>query len=297
MPAGLSPNPLARVVYGPCMHEFSRGGLVFDVTDAGPSDGPVVVLLHGYPENRSSWVALTPLLTAAGYRVLAPDQRGYSPRARPMRRRDYRMDELVDDVLALVDASGTRKVHLVGHDWGGGVAWGFATAYPDRLHTVSSLTTPHPRAMLKAMVTGTQAFKSWYMFMFQLPVVPELAYQPRMEPRLRATLRDTGLSDDAIDRYITPLREPGAARAAINWYRGMPLSRPRGGSVEVPALYIYATEDRFLGRKAADLTGRYVAAPYRYEVLAGKSHWLPEEAPDVVAPLLLEHFAAHSGGR
>src|SRR3954453_17931799 len=134
------------------MDEFTRGRLTFDVTDAGTADGDVVVLLHGYPENRTSWRAVTPLLTAAGYRVLSPDQRGYSPRARPKRRRDYRITELVEDIAALVDASGADKVHLVGHDWGGAVAWAFASLHPERLHTVSSLTTPHPRAMVASMV-------------------------------------------------------------------------------------------------------------------------------------------------
>src|SRR5580765_1950364 len=119
------------------MQEYRNGDLTFDVDDSGPAGGDVVVLLHGYPENRTSWHAVTPLLTAAGYRVLAPDQRGYSPRARPLRRRDYRMSELVDDTLALVDASGAHQVHLVGHDWGGAVAWAFAATYPDRLFTLT----------------------------------------------------------------------------------------------------------------------------------------------------------------
>src|SRR2546423_17637 len=205
------------------MQTFTRGGLVFDVTDSGPADAPAVVLLHGYPENRTSWHAVTPALVDAGFRVLAPDQRGYSPGARPRGRRAYRMQHLVGDVVALLDAAGVDRAHVVGHDWGGGVAWALAESHPQRLLTVTSLSTPHPRAMLKAMLTGTQAFKSWYMFMFQLPWLPELAYRPRLEKRLRDTLRRSGLSDDAIDRYIPPLREPGAATAAINCYRAMPL--------------------------------------------------------------------------
>jgi pimeloyl-ACP methyl ester carboxylesterase len=270
--------------------EFRRNGFVFDVTDAGPADGDVAVLLHGYPENRTSWQAVTPLLTEAGYRVLAPDQRGYSPRARPLRRRDYRMSELVADTLALVDASSADRVHLVGHDWGGGVAWGFAAAHPDRLHTVTSLTTPHPRAMAASMVRSTQLLKSWYMLFFQLPVLPEQAYHPRMQQRLRRTLEKSGLSPDAINRYVTPLTEPDAARAALNWYRGVPLSGSSAGRIRVPTLYVYPTEDAFLGRKAADLTAGYVDAPYRYEVLQGRSHWLPEEAPKDIAELMLDHF-------
>jgi pimeloyl-ACP methyl ester carboxylesterase len=285
------------------MHEFSRDGLTFDVSDSGPdaddtnsADGgaPVVVLLHGFPENRTSWLAVTPLLTAAGFRVLAPDQRGYSPRARPLRRRDYVMPELVADVLALVDAAGAEKVHMVGHDWGGGVAWAFAHAHPDRLHTVTSLTTPHPRAMAKSMVVGTQALHSWYMGMFQLPWLPEKAITAGGGKNFKRGLVDAGLPEEAAERYAAPLRDRAAARAAVNWYRGLPLARAPKGKVTVPALYVYATEDRFLGRKAADLTADYVAAPYRYEVLEGRSHWLPEEAPHEVAQLVVEHARAHS---
>jgi pimeloyl-ACP methyl ester carboxylesterase len=276
------------------VREFTRGDLVFDVTDEGPPDGDVFVLLHGYPENRTSWDRVVPLLTAAGHRVLAPDQRGYSPRARPLRRRDYRMPELVADTLALVDASGAQRVHLVGHDWGGALAWAFASTHPDRLHTVTSLTTPHPRAFMSSMVRSSQLLHSWYMLMFQLPVLPEAAYSPRLEGTLRRALEKSGLPADAIDRYVRPLQQPGAARAAINWYRGMPLSPPLVGNVQVPTLYVYATEDAFLGRKAAELTRRYVDAPYRFEVLEGMNHWIPEVAPDVVARLVLDHAAAHS---
>ena len=276
------------------MHEFQRADMTFDVSDSGPADGEVVVLLHGYPENRTSWDAVTPLLVDAGFRVLAPDQRGYSPRARPLQRRAYAMPELVADILALVDASGAQQVHLVGHDWGGGVAWAFAHAHPDRLHTVTSLTTPHPRAMAKAMLVGTQALHSWYMAVFQLPFLPEAAITARGGKNFRRGLVDSGLSEDAAERYAAPLRDRTAARAAVNWYRGLPLARAPKGKVGVPSMYVYATGDRFLGRKAADLTADYVAAPYRYEVLEGRSHWLPEEAPEDIAQLLVEHARAHS---
>lgn len=274
------------------MHEFSRGGFTFDVDDSGPSDGPVIVLLHGFPENRTSWQAMTPLLTSAGYRVLAPDQRGYSPRARPLRRRDYRIDELAEDIRALIDASGADKVHVVGHDWGGGVAWALAALHPDRLHTVTSLTTPHPRALTASMVRSSQLLHSWYMVFYQLPRLPEMGFT-RMEETNRRLLDRSGLSAEAADRYITPLKEPGAARAAINWYRGLPLSKPLRGKVTVPALYVYATKDMFLGRKAAELTAKYVEAPYRFEVLEGATHWLPENNADQVAQLVLEHAAKY----
>jgi len=276
------------------VHEFTRGGFTFDVSDSGPADGPVIVALHGYPENRSSWDKVTPLLTAAGYRVLAPDQRGYSPRARPLRRRDYRITELADDIVALIDAAGADKVHVVGHDWGGAVAWAVATYHQDRLHTVTSLTTPHPRALVASMVRSNQLLHSWYMLFFQLPALPELGFS-RMEKTTRQLLERSGLDPESADRYVTPLKQPGAARAAINWYRGLPLSPPARTTVTVPALYVYATKDMFLGRKAADLTGRYVTAPYQYEVLDGATHWLPEQNADEVARLVIEHARKYAG--
>ena len=275
------------------MQDYTRDGMTFDVDDSGSEGNPVVVLLHGFPENRTSWRAMTPHLVDAGFRVVAPDQRGYSPRARPLDRRSYTMPHLVADVLALVDAAGAAKVHLVGHDWGGGVAWAFAADHPDRLHTVTSLTTPHPRAFLKAMVVGSQGLKSWYMGMFQLPFLPEAAITAKGGRRFQQGLVDAGLPADAAERYAAPLRDRDAARAAVNWYRGLPLSRGQVGSVTVPAMYVYATKDRFLGRKAADLTANYVSAPYRYEILEGRSHWLPEEAPDEVAALVVEHARAY----
>lgn len=275
------------------MREFSHAGLVFDVDDAGPPDGEVLVLLHGYPENRTAWHAVTPLLIEAGFRVLAPDQRGYSPGARPRGRGGYRLEHLADDIVALVEAAGAERVHVVGHDWGGAVAWALAERHPDRLSSMTSLATPHPRAMRRAMVTGDQALRSWYMFALQVPALPELAFRPRMTARLRKALVGSGLPADAADRYVEPLQQPGAATAAINWYRAMPLSRPLRGGVTVPTLYVYASGDRFLGRKAADLTERYVAAPYRYEVLDGVSHWVQECVPGTVASLVIAHVRQH----
>lgn len=273
------------------MQQYQNGDLTFDVDDSGPADGDVVVLLHGYPENRTSWHAVTPLLTAAGFRVLAPDQRGYSPGARPLRRRDYRTNLLAGDVVALADAAGASAVHVVGHDWGGAVAWAFASLHPTRCATVTSLCTPHPKALVASMVRSSQLFRSWYMLLFQLPAIPEMSLRGAGAKAARRKLIATGLPEEAADRYLGPLvADPVAARAALNWYRALPLSAPLRGSISVPAMYVYPTNDAFLGRKAADLTGRYVSAPYRYEVLDGRSHWLPEEVPDEIAALLASHL-------
>ena len=155
------------------MEHYRRDDLVFDVRDAGPPDGSVVVLLHGFPQRNDSWNAVIDRLTAEGYRCLAPNQRGYSSGARPFRRRDYRMSELVADVGALIDASGARQVHLVGHDWGAAVAWAAAAEMSDRLATVSPISVPHPGAFMKSLATSRQGLASWYMYVFQLPRIPE----------------------------------------------------------------------------------------------------------------------------
>jgi pimeloyl-ACP methyl ester carboxylesterase len=280
------------------MDRYESEGLVFDVTDAGPPDGEVVVLLHGYPETRVSWDGVLPVLADADYRVLAPDQRGYSPGARPRGRRAYRLDRLVGDVVALADTAGAEKLHLVGHDWGGGVAWALAGWHPGRLFSMTSLATPHPRALLRSMVSSRQALYSWYFLFLQLPWLPEWLLIGPGQRLYRRTLRRSGLSDAHIDRYLYAQARPGAATAAINWYRAMPLVRPsRLLPVEVPVMYVYGTGDHFLGRKAAALTRRYVEGSYRYEVLERVSHWTPEEVPEVVARLLIEHLGQHGDSR
>lgn len=279
------------------MDQYRRGNLVFDVIDAGPGDGPAVVLLHGFPQFNTSWGKVIDRLSAAGYRCLAPNQRGYSPGARPTRRRDYRMPELVEDVRALIDASGASRVHLVGHDWGAAVAWGVAAEMPDRLATVSPLSVPHPAAFLKALVTSRQGLASWYMYVFQLPRLPEVVLLGRQgnSAQLAKALQSSGQSAEAADRDARAMAEPGALTAALNWYRAMPLSDLRGamGKISVPTLYVWSDGDTAVLDKAARNCGGYVTGEYRFEILHGVSHWIPDEQPDAIADLLLEWFAAH----
>lgn len=277
------------------MDQFRRDGLVFDVRDEGPADGPVVVLLHGFPQRNSSWGPIIERLTAQGYRCLAPNQRGYSPGARPRRRRDYRIPELVADVGALIDASGADRVHVVGHDWGAAVAWGVAAEMPERLATVVPVSVPHPAAFLKAIATSRQGLASWYMYVFQLPFVPELLLTRRDGALATGALRRMGQSAAAAERDVAAMREPGALTAGINWYRAMPLMDPRatGGKVKVPTMFVWSDNDPALLAKGAYDTARYVAGEYRFEVMTGASHWIPEERPDELATLLLEWFAAH----
>lgn len=279
------------------MDKFRRGELVFDVIDAGPADGPVAVLLHGFPEQNTMWQPVISRLTAHGYRCLAPRQRGYSPGARPTRRRDYRLSELVEDVRTLIDASGAQRVHLVGHDWGATVAWQVAQQFPDRLLTVTAMSVPHPGAFLKALVTSGQALASWYILFFQLPRIPEW-YMTRG----RGTFTLAGLekaraqhAPALAEAEAKAMAEPGALTAALNWYRAIPLSdtRDAGKKVTVPTMFIWSDGDIALREKGARATGDHVLGEYRFEVLKGVSHWILDEQPDKAAELLLEWFAAH----
>ncbi len=272
------------------MDSFRRNGLTFDVVDGGPQDGEPVVLLHGFPQDSGAFDRLSPALHQSGLRTLAPDQRGYSPGARPAHRGDYRLRAAVDDLLALLDAAGLPSAHVVGHDWGGAVAWAIAAWHPWRVRTLTVLSIPHPAAMAHAMVSSSQALRSSYMGFFQLPAVPEMALLAGGGELLRRMLQQGGLPDDLADRYVTRMQEPGALTAALNWYRAIPLAAgDRVGTVRVPTLHVWGDRDVALGRAAIEASSAFVAAPYRLEVLDGATHWLPEQEADRIAELLTAH--------
>ncbi len=274
---------------------FRNGDLVFPVDDTGGMGGSAtpVVLLHGFPQTRASWTLVTPALNRRGYRVLAPDQRGYAPGARPPGRRSYALPYLVEDVIALIDTIGAGEVHLVGHDWGGAVAWAVAESHPERLRSVSVLSTPHPRAMLRAAITGAQLAKSWYMFAFQAPVVPEAVLRSRRGASVfREALSESGMPPAEVDAAIELMRTD-AATGILNWYRAVPFGAAVSARhITVPTLYVYGERDIALGRAAADLTARWIRGPYRYDVLPDAGHWLIDDAPDHVIAALLDHFEA-----
>jgi pimeloyl-ACP methyl ester carboxylesterase len=269
---------------------FRRDGLTFDVIDGGPPGGEPVVLLHGFPQDATAWNQVSPALHQAGLRTLALDQRGHSPMARPRGRKQYRLRETADDVLALLDAAGLKSAHIVGHDLGGLVAWALAAWHPDRVRTLTSISTPHPAALAKVMATSDQALRSYYMAVFQLPFLPERFLLSGGGTPLRRMLRGGGLSREAAAHYVARMQEPGALSAALGWYRGMPFGLlDRVGTVHVPTLHVWSTGDAFLGRAATEATGQYVDAPYRLEVLEGVTHWIPELAADRVAELVTAH--------
>jgi pimeloyl-ACP methyl ester carboxylesterase len=290
-------NSFKGVVHAERMDQYRRGGLVFDVIDEGPADGPVVMLLHGPPQFNTTWKAVVARLTAAGYRCLAPNQRGFSPGARPTRRRDYRMEELVQDVRALIDASGAQRVHLVGYDFGAAVAWASAVEMPERLASLVTMAVPHPAAFLKALATSRQGSASWYMCFFQLPRIPERVLLGRRgtETVLSKMLQSDKQTPEAANRDVRALAEPGVLTAMLNWYRAIPLSGMRRvrHKITVPTMYVWSDGDTVLLERGARACGRYVSGEYRFEILHG-THWMLDEQPDAVADLLLEWLAAHS---
>ena len=272
------------------MDTFRRDGLTFDVRDAGPADGEPVVLLHGFPQDSAAWDAMSPQLHQHGLRTLALDQRGYSPMARPSGRRNYTLRETTADVLALLDAAGLDRAHVVGHDWGGMVAWALGAWHPERLRTLTALSVPHPEAMARALVTSDQALRSYYMGVFQLPVLPERLLLAGSGTVMRRMLQRGGLPEDVAGHYVARMREPGALSGALGWYRALPFgARDQVGTVRVPTLHVWSTGDAFLGRAAIEATSRFVDAPYRLEVLEGVPHWIPELAADRVAELVTAH--------
>ncbi|MEP6648892.1 MAG: alpha/beta fold hydrolase [Lapillicoccus sp.] len=261
--------------------EYTRDGLTFDVTDRGDPEAPAVLLLHGFPEDRQSWDPIADRLVEAGLRTLAPDQRGYSPRARPTHPypQAYALPELVDDAVALIDAAGLERVHLVGHDWGGGLAWTIAGAHPDRVATLTVLSTPHPAAVRKAIGSAPWQFAhSSYLLFFQLPRLPERALHRRLDRSLVAS----GLTRAEAERYAGRMREPGALTGALGWYRAIRYSRGAVHRCRVPTTFVWGRHDVFLGRQAAETTGAMVLADYRF-VEVDEGHWLPERQPDLCA--------------
>ena len=247
-----------------------------------------MVLLHGWPGGAPTWETVAPLLHCAGLRTLVPDQRGYSPGARPRSAVRYDIDSLAGDVLALLDAAGLASAHLVGHDWGGAVAWRLAGAAPDRLKSLTVLSTPHPAAFAGSLLTSGQILRSAYIGVFQLPFIPEQSLSADGGAVLSWMLQRSGLDRTRADAYGRRLSSPEAVGASLAWYRA--LLRTRGGMTgpsQVPTLYVWSSGDSALGRTAAEQTGAHVEASYRFEILEGVPHWIPELAAETAAQLII----------
>jgi pimeloyl-ACP methyl ester carboxylesterase len=281
-------SALRRIDTGP--------GLVFDALTAGVADAPLVLLLHGFAESFHMWRAQLPALAVAGYYAVAPSQRGYSPGARPSTDdpANYRFDLLMDDALDIVAACGhgSRRFHVVGHDWGGSIAWGIAERRPERIASLTVLSRPHPNAFNRAlfMPDGEQARRSRHHRWFLEPGAVErvLAEDARW---LRERLAGSGVPPAAIEEHLSVIGNVPAMESALAWYRARGAIRAPLGQIKVPTLYIWGEADDTVGRVAAEGTHEFVQAPYRFEALPGIGHFVAEQAPTRVTELLLAHLA------
>ena len=276
---------------------IEAAGFTFRGLGSGTPDGRPVLLLHGFPQTSWSWRNQLQALGDAGYRAVAFDQRGYSPGARPLAVGDYAIDNLVSDVLRVADSLGMSSFDLVGHDWGGMVAWAVAGLHPDRLRSVTVLSTPHPLAFGAALSEegSDQQQRSSYITVFRQEGVAEQALlgEDGSGDGLRAMFAASGLASQDVEVFVKAMTEPGALTAALNWYRATEIDSMSGvGAITVPAMYIWSTDDIALGRDAALATAQHVTGPYRFEILDGVSHWIPEMAPDSVNSLLLDFLGS-----
>jgi pimeloyl-ACP methyl ester carboxylesterase len=273
-------------------------GLTFDTLTAGAADAPLVLLLHGFAESLHTWRAQVAALAVAGYRAVAPSQRGYSPRARPdpSDTANYHIERLMDDAMAIVAACGygDRRFHLIGHDWGGSIAWSLADRFPQRLASLAVLSRPHPNAFNRALQLpdGEQAQRSRHHKAFLEPDAADVVLADNSK-WLRERLTAAGVPAASIEQHLSVLGNKETMEAALAWYRARGAIRGPLGMIDVPTLYIWGDADDTVGRIAAEGTRDFVSAPYRFEVLPGVGHFASDQAPDRVNDLLLRHLAAY----
>ena len=262
-------------------------------------EGPLVLLLHGFPEFWYSWRHQIPALAGAGFTVVAPDLRGYNESDKPEAVEAYRISHIVEDVAGLVRAFDRERAVIVGHDWGGVVAHHLAMRHPEMTRALAVLNCPHPAAFVTALLGGKnleQLKKSWYMFFFQLPELPEKLLAADNFRLLKAFAyahaRPGTFRPKDLHAYTAAFAKPGALTAGINWYRAMfrrfpPPERPFP-AIGCPALVIWGERDHFLGKVLTRGMKRYFSGPYKIRYLPGVSHWVQQEAPARVNALLIE---------
>jgi pimeloyl-ACP methyl ester carboxylesterase len=273
-------------------------GLTFTADVLGPTGGPLVLLLHGFPESRHSWRAALPALAAAGYRAVAPDQRGYSPGARPdpADLSNYAFDRLVADVIEIAAAAGYdgKRFHLVGHDWGGQVSWGVAGKHPERLASLTILSRPHPSSFRRALLKedGDQKHRSRHHRAFLDADTGKLLLADNAR-RLRDGLFGQGVPAAALEEHLSVLGNPEALEAALAWYRSNKGLAADIGTIKAPTLYIWGDADATVGPDAAYGTGEFVGAAYAMEVLPNVGHFVMDQAPAKATDLMLAHLKKH----
>jgi pimeloyl-ACP methyl ester carboxylesterase len=282
---------VSRVDVEYSLEDIEVRGLTFPYRISGPPEGREVLLLHGFPEYSLEWAAQVEALARSGFLTVAPDQRGYGPGNQPSEVSAYRMDELVADVIALLDALGWARVDLIGHDWGGAVAWHVACRHPERLRSLTAVSTPHPLAIQRARGSGgSQRQMSSYMEVFRQPGVAEDALLADDAAALRALYG--GLPE--TDHYVERFQDRRTLTSALNWYRAMSGDdNSKAHVVQVPTLYVWGEADMAFSREAAEAVGDFVDAPYTFAPLEGAGHWVPETHAAQLNRLILDHLLQH----
>lgn len=266
-------------------------GIEIAFVDEG--EGPPVLLLHGFPDSSHLWRHQVPALVAAGYRVIAPDLRGFGESDRPAEVDAYRMRTILNDLVALTTQLGVQRAHVVGHDWGAALAWMYAFLVPRRVDHLVALSVGHPGTFVAP--TLEQREKSWYMLYYQFPGVSEKLLRRNSWRLFKQIIGGEG----DHDRYIGDLARPGALTAALNWYRANRspeaelTEEVRYPPVLAPTLGIWSSGDKAMCEAGMTGSARYVKGPWRYERIEGASHWIQLDAPDRVNALLLDFLGSH----
>lgn len=279
-----------------CHERVRANGLMFHVAACGDGDR-LALCLHGFPECWFSWRHQLPVLARLGYRAWAPDLRGYGETDRPRRMRDYAIERLLDDVGGLIAAADARSTVLIGHDWGALIAWYYAMRRPETLDRLVILNVPHPALFRRRLWSFAQLRRSWYIFFFQLPWLPERWLAADDRGRIAGAFMALAVDrsrfpQEVLEVYRRNAARPGALKAMIDYYRalvrgGGALRQQRLGypTIETPTLMIWGTEDRALGIETTHGTDRYVRE-LTLHYLPGVSHWVQQEAPEAVNAVL-----------
>ena len=266
----------------PSTVSVEHDGLRFDVRVAGPEDGVPVLLLHGFPQTSRSWLAVMDRLADAGLRLVAPDQRGFSPGARPDGVSSYTMEALGGDALAVADAMGFTGFHLAGHDWGAAVGWHLAAGHADRVLSLTAFSIPHLAAFGWALRHDPEQQRlSTYMATFRTPDAAERELMADDAAALRA-MYDGAVAVEDVEHYVE-LMAGGALTPGLNWYRATGRELSQTPVVEVPTTYVWGDRDRATSHAAARRCEEFVSADYRFVTLEGITHWSLDEVPDVAA--------------
>lgn len=270
-------------------------GVLLQVHDRGPVEGPIVVLLHGFPQHAGCWDDVLPGLHDLGLRTLAVNQRGYGQSSAPDNTSEYVLDRLVRDVLAVIDAGGATDVVLVGHDWGAIVAWAVAAVHPQRVSALVAVSVPHPRAFGEALrESADQQARSAYIQLFRDPDKAALVLLTDDARRLRAMF--AGVPPDRINDYVTPLLAPGALIGPLRWYAAMLGPEfAQVPAVGVPTTFVWSDADVAVSRDAADACATWVTGTYARVDLSGISHWVPDQAPQAVVDAVSAHLPEAAG--